>query len=301
MQNDARQETVIRQFAEWGAAQDLVRAMILTSSRAVPNAPVDAFSDYDVILILRDIHPYFADRGWLGDFGPVLAVYRDPILLQDGWEKSGYVVQYENGFKADFTLWPVALLQKIATDPQLPDEFDAGYQIILDKDHLTDGLQAPTYAAYIPRPPSQTAYQEKIEELFLDAAYVAKFLWRDDMMAAKFILDNMMKQEYLLPMLEWRSEIDHNWSVKPGPYGRRLKRWLRPDLWGELETLYTGVNVAANWAALFKTIDLMRRVAIEVGDLLGYIYPQDLDARAIAYLQKVQQLAPNADQFSGSG
>jgi aminoglycoside 6-adenylyltransferase len=298
MQNDARQEMVIRQFAQWGGARDDVRAMILTSSRTVPNAPLDVFSDYDVILIVRDIHPYFADRGWLGDFGPLLAAYHDPILLQDGWEKSGYVVQYENGFKVDFTLWPVQLLQKITTDPQLPDEFDAGYQIILDKDHLTDRLPSPSYAAYIPKPPSQEVYQNMIEELFLDATYVAKLLWRDDLMAAKYILDDLMKHEYLLPMLEWRAEIDHNWSVKPGPYGRRLKQWLRPDLWAELESTYTGADIAANWDALYRTVALMRRAAIEVGQNLGYVYPHDLDARVITYLQKVQHLAPNAEVFA---
>jgi aminoglycoside 6-adenylyltransferase len=297
MQNDARQETVIGQFAEWGAARDAVRAMVLTSSRAVPNAPVDLFSDYDVILILRDSHPFHEDRAWLGDFGSVLAAYRDPIMIEDGWEKSGYVVQYENGFKADFTLWPVQVLQKIATDPQLPAEFDAGYQIILDKDQLTTGLRAPTYAAYIPKPPSQSDYLAKIEDLFLDCAYVAKFLWRDDMMAAKYILDNIMKQEYLLPMLEWHAEIAHNWSVKPGPYGRRLKGWLRSDLWAELEGTYTDADVAANWDALYRTIALMRRVAIEVGQNLGYVYPQDLEARTIAYVQKVQRLPPGAVQF----
>ncbi|MEO8608288.1 MAG: aminoglycoside 6-adenylyltransferase [Chloroflexota bacterium] len=297
MQNDARQESVIRQFAAWGAARDAVRAMLLTSSRAVPNAPLDAFSDYDVILILRDIHPFHEDRTWLGDFGPVLVMYRDPIMIQDGWEKSGLVVQYENGFKIDFTLWPVQLLQKIAADPQLPDEFDAGYQIILDKDQLTNKLQAPTYAAYIPHPPSQTAYQTMIEELFLDATYVAKLLWRDDIMAAKHILDDLMKLEYLLPMLEWHAEIAHNWSVKPGPYGRRLKGWLRPDLWAELESTYTGADIAANWDALYKTIALMRHAALEVGQNLGYTYPQDLETRVMTYLQTVQHLPPNAALF----
>jgi aminoglycoside 6-adenylyltransferase len=261
---------------------------------------VDVLSDYDLILSLRDIHPYFEDRAWLGDFGPVLAVYRDPILIRDGLEKSGYVVQYEDGLKIDFTLLPVEVLQKIAASPDLPDEFDAGYQIVLDKDHLTDGLKPPTYAAYIPKPPSEAAYRGKIEELFLDAGYVAKFLWRDDMMAAKHILDNMMKHEYLLPMLEWHAEIEHNWSVKPGPYGRRLKRWLRPDLWADLEATYTGVDVEANWEALYKSIDLMRRVAIEVGERLGYTYPQELEARVMVYLRKVQHLAPDAEQFPGN-
>jgi aminoglycoside 6-adenylyltransferase len=72
-------------------------------------------------------------------------------------------------------------------------------------------------------------------------------------------------------------------------------------LWAELEGTYTDADVAANWDALYRTIALMRRVAIEVGQNLGYAYPQDLEARTIAYVQKVQRLPPGAVQFPGSG
>ena len=49
--------------------------MLLTSTRAVPNAPVDMLSDYDVILIVQDIRPFHEDRRWLEDFGDVLVAY----------------------------------------------------------------------------------------------------------------------------------------------------------------------------------------------------------------------------------
>jgi aminoglycoside 6-adenylyltransferase len=288
----------IQRLIQWAEARESVRAMLLTSTLAVPSDPVDLFSDYDVVLALTDIRPYAEDRAWLEDFGRVLALYRDPIQLEDGFEQSANVTQYEDGLKIDFTLWPVGLLQQIVAAPQLPDEFDAGYVVLLDKDGLTQGMKPPTYQAYIPKPPTETQYHNKIEELFLDAGYVAKFLWRDDLMAAKFILDHMIKQEYLLPMLEWHAEINHQWTVKPGPYGRRLKRWLRPDLWADLESTYVGAGTEENWAALFKSVDLMRKVALEVGDHLGFTYPDDLHRRLIAYLQRVKNLARNAQTFS---
>jgi aminoglycoside 6-adenylyltransferase len=242
--------------------------------------------------------PYFEDRTWLEDFGPVLVVYRDPLELYYGYSKTCYVTQYENGLKIDFTVWPVEILQQIVANPQLPDEFDAGYQVLLDKDHLTDGLKPPTYKAYIPTPPTEGEYLKAVELLFHEATYVAKYLWRDDLMAAKEILDYSMKQEHLRPMLEWRMEIDHHWSVRPGYHGRQLKKWLPPDLRSELESTYTGSELEANWEAMFKTIGLFRKVAIEVGGLLGYVYPHDLDRRMISYLLKVKNLDPNAASFS---
>ena len=283
---------------DWANQQQLIRAVILTSSRAIPHGALDLFSDYDVILACRSIQPFYLDRTWLGVFGPVLVVYRDPLIEDNGQERSAYVVQYENGLKIDFNLWPVELLQQVTSKGGLPPEFDAGYKILVDKDHLTAALTSPTYAAYIPTPPTETHYMELIEGFFLDTTYVAKFLWRDDMMAAKYILDDSLKQQHLRPMLEWHAEIDHQWSLKPGPYGRRLKQYVRPDLWAELECTYTGAGLEENWEALFRTVALMRRVATEVGEQLGYTYPQELERRVIDYLARVIQLDRNATTFS---
>jgi aminoglycoside 6-adenylyltransferase len=118
-----------------------------------------------------------------------------------------------------------------------------------------------------------------------------------DQNEAKHILDDLIKQEYLRPMLEWRSEIDHGWSLKPGPYGRRLKQWLRPDLWAELESTYAGADLEANWEALFRSIALFHKVATEVGDRLGYAYPHDMERRTLAYLRKVKGLDRGADSL----
>jgi len=285
----ATEDRVIQQLVQWAERQPLVCAVILTSSRAIPHARTDAFSDYDVILVLREIKSFYDDRSWLETFGSVLALYRDPLIIDRGLERSAYVTQYESGLKIDFSLWPVELLKRIASEPALPPEFDAGYQVLLDKTHLTEGLPPPTYSSYIPKPPTDAQYQTTMEEFFLDTTYVAKYLWRDDLIAAKYILDHSLKQAYLLRMLEWRIEIDHEWSVKPGPYGRGLKRWLPPDLWADLEDTYTGPALDSNWSALFRTIDLMRRVAIEVGHRLGYTYPENLERRVRRYLQTVRE------------
>ncbi len=43
---------VVRRLVEWANGKDAVRAMLLTSTRANPHAPVDVFSDYDVVLVV---------------------------------------------------------------------------------------------------------------------------------------------------------------------------------------------------------------------------------------------------------
>jgi len=297
MRNFNDVEADIQRFIDWGAAREDVRAIILTSTFAIPDAPVDVLSDYDPILILTDITPYVEDRAWLGDFGPVLAAWQDPPGSQDGLTTSAYVTQYENGLKIDFTLWPVEMLRRLVDAPSLTPEFDAGYRVLLDKDHLTDGLKPPSFKGYIPTPPTQKQYLDLLESFFLDTAYFAKFLWRDDWVAAKHMLNHVMIQDGLRPVLEWHSEIEHGWAVKPGPYGRRLQRNLHPDLWDRLLSLYVGAGIDENWQALDDAVNLMRDAARDVGAALGYAYPDDLHNRCVAYFNKIKNLPPNADRF----
>jgi aminoglycoside 6-adenylyltransferase len=290
-------EPLIQRLKQWGEGRDTLRAMILTSSRARPNGEVDLLSDYDVILVDRDIHPYFDDRSWLGDFGDVLVVYRDPIEPFYGFEKFAYITQYVDGTKIDFTLWQIQTLQQVIEAPELPPDLDIGYQILLDKDDITQGIKPPTYMAYIPFPPNEEAYQELIEVFFHEATDVAKYLWRDDLIAAKYSFDHVMKMKKLRTMLEWRIEIDHNWSLRMGAYGRGLKKWMKPETWSEFESTYVGPGMEDHWEALFKTILLFRRVAIEVGDRMGYSYLKDLDRRVMDYLHRIRDLNPHAESF----
>jgi aminoglycoside 6-adenylyltransferase len=281
-------DQIIQELVHWAEQRPSVRALLLTSTRTHPEAPVDIFSDYDVILAVTDIDPFFQDRAWLEDFGPVLVVYRDPIKPLYSWGKFAYITQYKDGLKIDFTLWPVELLQKVAAETKLPDDLDVGYVVLLDKDGLTTSLQPPTYTAYIPTPPTETAYQNVIEEFFHEATYVAKHLRREDLIAAKYNLDHAMKLDNLRQMLEWRIEIDYDWSVRPGAYGRGLKKRLPAETWTALESTYVGAGTEENWTALFNTIALFRRVALEVGDHLGHAYPDDLDRQVVVYLEKVK-------------
>ena len=63
------QGEVISRLVRWADGKDLARAMLLTSTRARPRAPVDVLSDYDVGLVLEDIRRFFEPRFWLEDCG----------------------------------------------------------------------------------------------------------------------------------------------------------------------------------------------------------------------------------------
>jgi aminoglycoside 6-adenylyltransferase len=287
--NHDPRETV-RSLIRWAGEKDAVRAVLLTSTRARPGAPVDALSDYDAVLVVEDIRPFFEDRSWLGDFGEVLVAYWDPIEPEPdhGVDQTGNVVQYADGLRIDFRIWPIALLRKIAAAPKPTDELDAGYSVLLDKDGLAADLRPPTYRAYVPERPDEGAYLAWVNDFFSAAPNVAKHLLRDELFPAKWCLDYDMKHVYLRRMLEWRMELDRGWSVPTDWLGKGLKKRLPPEIWEELEGTYAGADPEENWGALFRTMALFRRVGIEVADGLGHAYPLDLDERVTAYVRSMK-------------
>jgi aminoglycoside 6-adenylyltransferase len=280
---------VIERLVAWGEAQPSVRAIILTSSRARPDGAVDVLSDYDVILAVTDAEEFAQQRAWEAGYGDPMVRWGDQSEVF-GLATYFRGIVYQDGAKIDYTIWPDTLLEQLAQQPALPDMLDVGYRVLLDKDARTSGWGAPTYRAHIPAKPTETEYRDLVEEFWWSSTYVAKSLWRDELVVAKFVLDQDLRLGPLRVVLEWRIEIDHDWGVKPGVFGRGLRQLLPAGTWSELESTYVGPRSEENWAALCRTTALFRRVAREVGEALGHDYPQEIDDQVTAYLEEVRKL-----------
>jgi aminoglycoside 6-adenylyltransferase len=232
-------------------------------------------------------------------YGHPLVRWGDEHVLYGGTTYFRGVV-YDDGVRVDYTLWPDELLVRVSAAPSLPADLDVGYRVLLDKDGATAGWPAPTYRAHVPPKPTREEFDALVHEFWWDAICTAKALWRGEIVFAKFCLDYDAKLVALRRFLEWRIELDHDWSIRPGVYGRRLERLLPEDLWSQLAGTYVGAGVEENWDALFRTTALFRHVAREVGDALGYAYPLELDSRLTAHLEDVRSL-PRAGESRAQG
>jgi ABC-type multidrug transport system fused ATPase/permease subunit len=174
-----KERAVIKRLIHWAEKHDSIRAMLLYGSRANPEAVVDIFSDYDVLLAVSNVRRFYTDDRWLNDFGRVLVVFRNPIGFHHGFESFGFITHYVDGVKVDYGFYPVEYLVLAAQEPKLPDDLDNGYIVLFDKDHLTAELKPVTYTAYIPCPLTEQEYVALIEEFFNDSAYVAKHLFKE--------------------------------------------------------------------------------------------------------------------------
>jgi aminoglycoside 6-adenylyltransferase len=286
---------VLGRVTDWSADHPLIRAVVLESSRAVGLTALDRFSDYDLLLVVSDVHPFVDDYAWQRFFGEPLVRFGDKAEVL-GYETYFRLVLYQDHTKIDFAIWPFPLLQRVVESQESTELLDWGYRVLLDKDGLTAALPAPTRTAYIPSRPTEREYLALVEEFWWETTYAAKHLWRDELVLAKYNLEVVMKYELLLPMLEWRIELDRGWTWKPGVLGRGLKRALPPDLWSALERTYVGPGIEDNWEALLAITALFRRVAQEVGQVLGYAYPQELARGVSAYLEETRQLPHQQDR-----
>ncbi|SRR5216683_1887624 len=284
-----QEKDVVDKLVAWGTVHPLIRAMILTSSRSRPDGPVDLLSDYDLILAVSDVGPFAFDDAWICEYGRPMVRWGDQGEIDDLTTYFRSAI-YQNYVKIDYSIWPVELLERIEASALLPDQLDVGYQVLLDKDQRTAGWKPPSYQAHIPARPTEAEYQALVEEFWWGTTYVAKSLWRDDLVFAKWVLDQDLKLETMRRMLEWRIEIDHNWSVKPGIYGRGLKQLLPADIWSKFATTYVSLDVEETWAALDRVIALFCQVAPDVGNALGYTYPQQVDDQVSAYLEAIREM-----------
>ena len=94
------QAHVLERLSGLGKEQRSIRAVVLTSTRAKPDAPVDVLSDYDVILFVTEADAFSRDDAWQSAYGRPLVRWGDQKQLH-GLTIYFRGVVYDNGVKID--------------------------------------------------------------------------------------------------------------------------------------------------------------------------------------------------------
>lgn len=281
MKTGRTENHVLGAIKEWAEAEENVRAVLLTSSRARPDFTPDFLSDYDIVLYVADLSPFLNNDSWLGRFGEVMV--RWPYKPQATLEEFGLtrLVLFTDYVRIDF---------QITDRPSVgPDQYDDGYKVLVDKEGITKELSRPTYTKYIIRKPTREEYEELINDFWWDAAYVPKYLWRDQLPFAKYMFAQAVHDTYLRKIIEWYIGLRNSWSVDTGLGGRYFKRFLEPEMWRRFESTYAGTDIEENWEAFFNAVSLFCESARTVGDALGYPYPEEMEQRMVAYFRMIRE------------
>ena len=263
----------------------------MNGSRANPNAPRDIFQDYDVVYIVTEVSSFKHDANWIKRFGELMIMQmpddmRDPPPNDD--DSFAYLMQFADGNRIDLTLYPIARLNQLGKDSLSV--------LLLDKDEIIRPLAPSNDSDYLPQPPTPKAFADCCNEFWWVCPYVAKGLWREEIIYAKFMLDQIVRKQ-LMKMLTWHIGVRTRFSQNPGAFGKYFKQYLDPELWDLLQKTYSDARYDNTWEALNTMCNLFRVIAVPVAEHFGFDYPHGDDERVSTHLKHVRVLPKNATEI----
>lgn len=280
-------EQRLKAIFQWAEENQDVKAVLLTSSLVNPLAPVDDFSDLDIELIFEDNSPYVEDTRWLDSFGNPIAMIEENERCFEG-KHAMKMVLYEDGGKVDFKLYSKKQFIEETQLKKLPADWDIGYKVLIDKEHLTARMLSPTYQISIIQKPTEKDFQKLINDFWWDTTYVVKCLKRDDIFYAKYMSETIIRTEYLITIIEWYIASQHQWNVTTNKYGRLFKKYLDGDEWMEIEKTFSGSDIEENWNALFAMAELVSKIGRKLAEILNYQYPYQLEKDILHYMRQIK-------------
>jgi aminoglycoside 6-adenylyltransferase len=263
---------------------DDVRAVVMNGSRVNPNAKKDPFQDYDIVYYVRSVEPFRRNMDVVRYFGEIMILQTPEDMSDPPAEGDGhyaYLMQFMDGNRIDLSFF--ALHQTAVT---LKDSLSL---VLLDKDNLIGELPPPSDVSYLPAHPTAKAFDDCCNEFWWLNPYVAKGLWREELIHAQYILNTWLRPE-LLKMLSWYFGMQTDFQKSPGNLGKHLKGQIGAELWRLLECTYSDSQWDNIWEALFSMDDLFRQVATAVANHFGFNYPAQDDLRVFNYLRHIRSL-----------
>jgi len=253
--------------------------MILSGSLA-SKGKKDFLSDYDIALYCYDIN-FLKKDDWLYEIQDYWVCIHDKFNFFD-YEIPTRLTIFDENFKADFSFHPLDILEKLSSAKVLPDDYDNGYEILIDKDNALINMSMPTFEGFKIKKPDSSEFQRNINEFWFEVYHTGKYLYRNDLWTVK--LRDVTIKENILQMLEWNHAAKCSWNFSPKNYGKGMKGWIDENLWKELNLCFGKFEKQDSLQSLQNTIKLYRRIAIETAKHLGYEYNLILDKRISKFL-----------------
>lgn len=265
-----------------------IRGVILNGSRVNPNVKRDPFQDYDIMYLVTDLTPFKTEDipAW---FGNILVMERTDIneLYQENHETYVcYLMQFLDGNRIDLTFAEYKNYFGYCFNDRLS-------KVLLDKDNILPPLPSPDESSHFIKEPSAQLFLECVTEFWWTAPYVAKGLWRGQLLYAQNHMENCLR-EMLIKMLSWYVGTVHGFTLSVGKRGDRLKEFIEQQWWQELLGTYTGGAEEEIWTALLTAADLFARVSVETAKKLGCPHNEDTACKVTAFLQYTRSLPRDA-------
>ena len=244
-----------------------VRLVLLSGSRANPDAPRDDLQDFDIVYFVNNLDSFLGGEGWLDSFGRRMIMQKPEEMGENPPETPdlAYLMLFEDGNRIDLSLYPPARLREIVGR-------EGFWRVLLDKDYLAADLPKPSAAQFQTKPPTAKAFEDCCNEFWWVSPYVAKGLCRQEQLYAVWHMEAVIRKE-LLKMLAWWVGTREGWLVPLGKQYKYLRAHMEPVAWELLMRTCRLDKPAYCWQALFAAQRLFRHASWQVADHFGFGYP----------------------------
>jgi len=261
---------------------------LLNGSRANPDIKPDIFQDFDIVYIVRDIDSFLSDHSWTDVFGKriIMQMPEEMTIGNNDPERISfsYLMLFEDGNRIDLTLFPAEFYPGNMKQDSLT-------KVLLNKDNEYNFADLPESndSDYHIKKPSEKMFSDCCNEFRWVSTYVAKALWRCEIIYAKDILDNSVRKMFML-MIEWFIGTETNFSVSIGKSGRNVKKFVSSPLYERILETYADSDIENIWRSLFNMAEIFSELAIRTANALSFKYDFIEDEKVTRYLKRIHEM-----------
>ncbi|QBO36762.1 hypothetical protein EQG49_09970 [Periweissella cryptocerci] len=229
-----------------------IRALGLEGSLSNPISVADERSDIDATVFV-DVMARFSPE-WFDQFGPVIIVqsFMDTSLFHESgtaWQVE--LMRLQNGVRLDLKIAPVADITEYLASDSLN-------QLVLNKD---GELGRPSSERdFITNEPSETEFNETLNEFYWQAGNISKGLKRKQLIYANEMFNQHLRPE-MLRVLAWQISRQSDWEINLGFEYKYLGAYIALSDLQMLNATYVQDSISHTHHSLYVALKLMGRLA----------------------------------------
>jgi aminoglycoside 6-adenylyltransferase len=267
-------------FISWAEKIDDIRAAFIVGSRARMDHPADKWSDLDIIMYANNYETYFSSIDWLENLGDIWVTF----IYHTSSGEAERLTLFEGGFQVDIVFHSSNSLYQLVKDRITPDSFYRGVRVLIDKDNVSDFIVPMTFKLRSSSSINETAFTQAINMFLFGSLYVAKQILRGELWLAK-TRENDLKT-LLLQMMEWYAKTKYGKDYDVWHAGRFLDEWVDRETLEELKNTFGHYEKTDSFRALIATMNLFRRLSIEIAQKLKFRYPTVVDENITNWIKE---------------
>lgn len=279
MRNEKEMMNLILNVAE---ADERIRAVLLSGSRANPAVPKDAYQDYDVTYFVTDIAPFYNNPAWVeAQFGkPLIMQMPEAMRYPTGNGNFNYMMIYPDGNRIDLSF-------------EFKRYIDDGEPavVLLDKDNgngFLPDLPAPSDKRWHIKKPSPLFFYSCCNNFWWCLNNIAKGIVRDELSYVMHMLNDIVRSE-LHDMINYYIGTRYGFNLSTGKEGKYFKKYLSQELYAQYAATYSGSDYDDVWTAVDVMCDLFHTLALTVAAHFGFSYRQEEEDGMREYLRMIRE------------